>query len=218
MAKYNNLIDALNGGKGLSGTLGDRVYYQRNGISYSRSKQVSRKNTSTPAQLTQRAKFSLVLKFLQPLKEFISIGFRSKAKNMSEFNYAMSFLFKNALTGEYPDFSIDYSKVLLSIGNVGKAFEPGIALASACQIEFTWQIDMEAYNYFLNDIAMVMVYNPAKQDAVIITNGNYRISMRQLVTLPLVYAGDEVVCYLAFQDYNGKKVSDSQYLGRIRVK
>lgn len=219
MAKFNSFLGALMSGKGLSGTIGDRVYYQRNGISYSRSKPVSCKNPRTPAQQAQRAKMNVILKFLKSCKEFVRIGFqtKAKAKNMSAFNYATSFLFKNALTGEYPDLSIDYSKVLLSMGNLDGPFEPKIALASPCEIEISWQNNIDSYNYFLNDKAMILVYNPAKQEAIIVTDGNSRISMCQLVTLPPAYAGDEVVCYLAFRDNHGKKVSDSQFLGRLKI-
>lgn len=217
MAKFHSLLDALNGGKGLSGTIGDRVYSSWKGISYSRSKPVSIKNPRTPGQLAQREKFNVILKFLKPCKEFVRIGFQTKAKNMSAFNYATSFIYKNALTGENPDLSIDYSKVMLSMGNLDGPFEPMIAQTSAYELEFTWKIDPEAYNYFLNDRAMVLVYNTAKQEAIIVTDGNARISMRQMVTIPPAYAGDEVVCYIAFRDYHEKKVSDSLFLGRLKV-
>jgi hypothetical protein len=126
-------------------------------------------------------------------------------------------LYKNALTGDNPDFSIDYSSVLLSAGNLGNSFEPKIALITAFEIEFTWSIDMDVYNYFLNDKAMLLAYNLTKQEAIIITDGNNRISLCQVIKLPETYAGDEIVCYMAFRDLDGKKVSYSQYLGRIRI-
>lgn len=217
MAKFHSLLDALNGGKGLSGTIGDRVYCNWNGISYSRSKPVSIKNPRTPGQLSQRAKMSFILKFIKPLKEFIRIGFRLKAKNMSAFNYATSFVYKNALTGEYPDFSIDYTRVLLSKGILAVAIEPKITLTSACEIEFTWQVDPWKANCYPDDKVMIVVYTVEKQEAFVLTNGNSRESMRQLVSLPDTYAGAEVVCYLAFRDYYGKQVSDSQFLGRVKM-
>lgn len=217
MAKFHSLLDALTSGKGVSGTIGNRVYYQRNGISYSRSKPNSIKNPRTPAQLAQRAKMSVILQFLKPLKEFISIGFRLKAKNMSAFNYATSFVYRNALTGSYPDFSIDYSKVSLSKGPLAAAIEPKIKMASACEIEFTWQVNPWETNCYRDDKAMIIIYNVQKQEAVVITNGNPRESMLQMVSLPSNYAGDEVACYLAFHDYYGKMVSDSQFLGYMKV-
>lgn len=217
MAKFHSLLDALNGGKGLSGTLGDRVYSSWNGIGYSRSKSVSRKDSNTPAQLVQRTKFSVILKFLKPLKEFISIGFRLKAKNMSAFNYATSYVYKNALVGEYPDVSIDYPSVILSSGKLAIAIEPQMALTAKREIEITWQVNPWEYNCYRNDKVMIIVYNVDKQEAQVVTNGNSRESMRQLILLPDTYVGDEVVCYLALQDFYGKHTSDSQFLGKIRV-
>lgn len=217
MAKFHSLLDALNGGKGLSGTLRDRVYSSWNGISYSRSKPASIKNPRTLGQLTQRAKFCVVIKFLQPLKEFISIGLRLKAKHMSAFNYAMSFVYKNALIGDYPDFRIDYSKALLSKGILAEAIEPKITLTADHEIEFTWQVNPWEANCYRDDKAMIVVYNIEKQEAVVMTNGNPRESMCQLVSLPDSFEGDQVVCYLAFQDYYGKNASDSQFLGYLKI-
>ena len=217
MAKFVSLFDALNSGKGLSGTIGDRVYSSWNGISYSRSKPVSVKNPRTPGQLTQRAKFITVIKFIKPLKEILTIGFQSKTKKMSAFNYAMSFMYKNALTGAYPDFSIDYPRVLLSMGDLKKAIEPKITLISPCTIEFTWQFDAWLNNCYADDKAMIIVYNTEKHETIIHMDGNPRVSMGQQVELPASFAGDEVVCYLAFRDFYGKKVSNSQFLGRLKI-
>lgn len=215
------LIYLTSGSKGrrmvISGTLGDRVYSSWKGISYTRSKPLSVKNPRTPGQIAQRAKFSEVMKFLKPCKEFLRIGLQTKAKDMSPFNYAMSFIYKNALTGVFPDFTIDYSKVLLSIGNLAGASEPKMLLTSAREIEFTWQIDQEGTNYFLNDVAMVLILNPAKQEAITIMDGNIRNKLRQLVELPATFAGDEVICYMAFQDHRRSRVSDSQFIGRLQV-
>lgn len=216
MAKFHSLLDALKG-EGLSGTMGDRVYSSWKGISYSRSKPASIKNPRTVGQLTQRAKFSVAIKFLQPLKAFISIGFESKAKHMSAFNYAMSFVYKNVLIGEYPDFSINYSRVLLSKGILAGAIEPKITLASGYEIEFSWQVNPWEADCYCDDKAMIVVYNIQKQQAIVITNGNSRESMRQVVSLPETYAGDELVGYMAFRDHYGKLVSESQFLGWLKV-
>jgi len=93
---------------GFSGKVGTVIGGTWKGISYMRSIPTSVSNPNTPAQLEQRAKFSTIVKFLQPLTGFLRFGFKSQAIKMSAFNAAMAVNFKNAITGVFPNFEIDY--------------------------------------------------------------------------------------------------------------
>lgn len=87
---------------GVSGKIGNVVGASRKGIDYLRVLSASVSDAKPPAQNTQRNKFAIVIKFLQPIKEFIRIGYRGQAAKQSAFNAAMSYNYHNALTGEYP--------------------------------------------------------------------------------------------------------------------
>jgi hypothetical protein len=67
------------------------------------------------------------------------------------------------------------------------------------------------------DKAMLVVYNPSKGLSVSIAAGNTRASGSQVVTVPNLFAGDEVQCYLSFANANGSVCSDSQYVGAVDV-
>jgi len=57
---------------------------------------------------------------------------------MSTFNKAMSYNMRNAIEGEYPDFSINYA--LVRLGN-GDLLNPEMSLAHSAlqgQLTFTW--------------------------------------------------------------------------------
>ena len=124
---------------GFSGKVGTVIGGTWKGISYMRSIPASVSNPRTPAQVEQRAKFSAVGKFLHPLTSFLRIGFKSAAVKMSAYNAAMSFNLKNAITGIFPAFDIDYSKVLISQGSLPGALNPATVSATAGTVRFTWE-------------------------------------------------------------------------------
>lgn len=101
---------------GFSGKVGTVIGACWKGIDYMRGLATSITNPNTPAQVEQRARFSLIIAFLRPLTGFLRIGFRSAAIKMSAFNAAMAYNVKHAVSGAYPEFAIDYDQVLLSRG------------------------------------------------------------------------------------------------------
>ena len=207
-----NRIDYL-----LSGTLGDKVYFVKNGIQYTRARPVHNLKPMTAAQLDQGAKFTAVMQFLQPLTVFLRIGFKNDKATMSPFNAAMSYNFKNALTGAYPDYSIDYSRALVSRGALPGALNPTIVSFTGGKIEFSWENNSSETDAMANDKAVLVVYNPIKQQAEFLLSGKSRIGGSQVITLPSEFTGDRVHCYIAFQKANQTAISNSRYIGDIIV-
>ena len=196
----------------ISGSLGGLVYSSRNGINYVNVKRVRVYNTRTPAQVNHSAKFKAAVQFVNILKDVLNIGFKPYAlkKKKGAVNMAMSYTMVNSLTGS----EIDYPNVRISRGNLKEASDPAVSIVSPLEIEFTWK---DARDQRFNDSVFVAVYNPVKQEAVTIVKGNYRTAEKQTITIPPTFAGDEVHCYLAFQNERGSEVSESQYLGSLRV-
>lgn len=207
-----NSIDCL-----LSGTLGDKVYYVRNGIQYSRTRPVPNPKQRTAAQIDQRAKFAATLKFLQPLTAFLRVGFASQAVDMSPFNAAMSCNNKLSITGPSPDYRIDYSKVLLTCGKHPGALNPKIKSTIAGEIEFAWDNNSIVNDARADDMVLLVVYNLNKHEAITVIGGNTRISGNQVIALPLTFKGDELQCYIAFHNFKQSDVSNSQYVGSLQV-
>ena len=61
---------------GLSGKVGNVIGANWKGIDYLRIKPSSVANPRTPGQVDQRSKFSTVLRFLQPMTDFLKVTFR----------------------------------------------------------------------------------------------------------------------------------------------
>lgn len=202
---------------GFSGKVGAVVGGNWNGIDYMRSKESGRSDAKSTAQQNQRAKFLTVVQFLSPLKSFLPIGFKKHAANMSPYNAATSYHLGNALKGTFPDFEIDYSKVMVSQGKLPGALNPGAVSKSANQIVFSWDNNSATVDALGNDNAVLVVYNAVKQNAIWIMKGQTRHSGSQAITLPASFSGDEVHCYLSFQKANLTVISDSQFAGSLRV-
>jgi hypothetical protein len=79
-----------------------------------------RKTGPSPAQLEQQAKFGQLVSFLRPITPLLNQAFEKLNLNMSAFNKAFSNN-QDAFTGTYPDFKIDYTKVILCKGYIRDA-------------------------------------------------------------------------------------------------
>lgn len=201
---------------GFRGKVGNVIGGNWKGIDYMRVKPASVANPQTEGQMDQRSRFNTVLKFLQPMKEVVKIGFKNYAVKMSEFNSAMSYTLKNALTGDYPDFTIDYAAALLAKGTLLTALNGAAESNVANSIAFTWTDNSNDVDALATDIAIVVAYNPAKDEASYLVSGT-RADGNLTLLLPERFTGDEVQCYLAFKAAAGTKVSNSIYLGAVTV-
>ncbi|MHB1147411.1 MAG: DUF6266 family protein [Lutibacter sp.] len=197
---------------GLSGKVGNIIGGSWKGIDYIRIKPTSVANPRTEGQVNQRNKFTATLEFLQPNKDFINVGYKSFAIKQTAFNAAMSYVLNNAIIGVTPDFSVDYSSALLSKGILSKALNPSADLTAAGQVSFSWDDNSTENNAKATDRAMLLVYNPIKNESTYQLAGAERITGTDVLVIPNTYAGDTVELFMAFVSLDGK-VSNSSYIG-----
>ena len=200
---------------GFSGKVGTVVGGNWNGIDFMRGKPAHIANPRTAGQLDQRVRMATIIKFLGPLKAFLRVGFKKQAIKMSAFNAATSYNLAHAITGTYPDYMVDYLKVLICQGKLAGALNPQINPSTSGQVEFTWKDNSSANGALRDDMAVLVVYNAKKGFAVTSFAGNSREGGSEVITLPSNFAGDEVQCYIAFQNARQTVISDSQFAGRI---
>lgn len=202
---------------GFSGKIGNIVGGTWKGIDYMRIKPANVANPRTPGQLDQRSKFALVLNFLQPMTEFLRVGYKLYAIKMTEFNSAMSFILFNAVSGDYPDYAIDYSKALVSKGNLTSAQSPTALATSPGKVAFSW-VDNTGNGFAApTDKALLLLYNPAKKEAVYTTAGATRSSGGQELSIPLNYEGDLLEAFIGFISADNKSVANSVYVGSVLI-
>ena len=206
------------------GKVGNLVGSTWRSINYLRILPDSVYNPNTPAQVSQRTKFRLVVHFLRPLLSFVRMGYKGYAVDMSAYNAALSYLIKNAVSGSYPDQAIAYSAVLVSRGNLRGVVAATAAAAGSSVIEVSWEDNSELQDADPGDKAIVVVYNPAKADVCWTLEGGTRADTLAQITVPSAYVGDTVQVYLAFSAIPdlvnaGTKdtISDSVFAGEVVV-
>ena len=201
---------------GFSGKVGTVIGGTWKGIDYMRGISPVT-NPQTLPQLTQRLKFSIIMSFLQPLTGFLKIGFKNFAVKMTGINAAMGFNLRNAISGVYPNFTIDYPSALISRGNLAPSLNQAVASTVAGTVNFTWENNSGEIGASASDKTLLVVYNPAKHQVVATNQLTERSAAAQAVTVPDSFTGDNVHCYMAFIQAEGSEVSNSRYAGAVVV-
>ena len=201
---------------GFSGKVGNVVGGTWKGIDYMRIKPANVSNPRTAGQVDQRSKFSTTLRFLQSMTDFLRVGFKLYANKMTQFNAAMSYNLNNAITGTYPNFMIDYASALVSRGGLTGAAN-GAVSSSGGLVEFTWTDNTGSGNAQATDKALLVVYNPAKDQAIYDNAGAARSIAAQNLAMPNDFIGDDVEAFIGFISEDGKEVANSVYIGSVTV-
>lgn len=198
---------------GFSGKVGTVVGGSWKGIAYMRSLAQSVSNPRTEGQVSQRTKFAISLAFLKPMTAYLRVGYKTHAIRQTAFNAAMSYTLANAVTGESPDYDLDFASALVSRGSLMPASN-GNAAASAGKVTFSWDDNSGVGSALATDLSMPLVFNKDKGEAVFNTLGASRADSSTEVNIPSDWAGDSIELYLGFVSADGKSVANSVYLGQ----
>ena len=199
---------------GFSGKVGTVIGSSWKGISYMRGQAQHIKNPRSAGQVDQRSKFNLALNFLQPNVPYIRIGYKSQAAKQTEFNAAMSYIVKNAITGTSPNYALDYTKVMVSRGGLTQVTDAAASWAAATsKLTITWTDNSGVGTALATDKAMPFVYNKDKNETIYNTEGATRTTHTMDITVPSDWVGDKVEVYLGMVSEDGTLVADSIYLG-----
>jgi len=202
---------------GFSGKVGTVVGASWKGIAYMRSLPQKVRNPRTESQRMQRSKFALSLNFLQPMTALLRTGWKLYANRQSPFNAAMSYTVFNAITGTYPNYAIDPSKVFISRGGLAPALNASATASAGASIIFDWDDNSGSSAAKQTDKALLAVVNPEKSDAVFDANSARRADSTMTVTVPADWVGATVEAYIGFISEDGKEVANSVYLGSIAI-
>lgn len=201
-----------NGGNGtFIGKAGSFIGSTWKDISYMKGIPKISNKPKTLRQLEQQAKFAAAIKFLGPIKDLLNVGFHSQTQGKaSGYNMAVKFILDNAISGEYPDFAIDYGKVMLAKGSLAAPVGPAI-IAEPATLVITWSPDVNPYNGFLDDEATVVIFDPLNNIFISGLTGILRPEGEMTVPVPAAYLGNTVHVYLFFMGRG--RVSNSSYAG-----
>jgi hypothetical protein len=189
---------------GFSGKVGNTDGIWRKDTNLMHKIPVHAADLKTGAQLNQWMKFAVTVNFLKPLSQFLNIGFKNDVIRMTGTNAAVAYNYHNAIHGTYPDLTINYTKALLSQGNLAMALNTVASSAVANTILFRWDDNSDETEASAFDETLLVIFNSTKNEAVYVTGLSNRAAGNQSVTGPDSFDGDTAQCYISFISINVK--------------
>jgi hypothetical protein len=201
---------------GFSGKVGTVVGASWKGISYMRSLPQKVRNPRTEGQRRQRQKFTMVVELLKPLIPILRIGWKLFAKKQSAFNAVTSYLLANAITGDFPNYQIDLSKLLISRGNLTPVADATVS-PSPGSITVSWSDNSNVGNAQPTDKLLLAIVNPQKNESITVYDQTTRQAVSQTIQTPTMWSGDTVNAYIGFISEDGKEIANSVLIPDVYV-
>ena len=209
------LINGLFGG--FHGRVGNLVGYTLKGKHIIRTIGRTEKPL-TPARKANCEKMKVVNEILKPSIHAIRAGFRLAVvgTDRNEYNEAVSYNKKNALQGIYPNISLDYTKVLMSMGKLPVAVNPSIS-QNGVEITFNWEISVSPADEYHTDRTMLVIYFPEIKETCCQLIGAKRVEGKDLIVIGPEHVNERMEAYITFVKDNGKQISDSVHAGSLNT-
>jgi hypothetical protein len=177
-------------------------------------------------QARQRTLFETVGSFLRPVGDgVISVGYQlsGKSKKITPANAAASYHMLNTVRGDYPDYKIDFSKVKLSrpIHFTEQGWNAKFSAEKGLKLSVDWELNSFPDKFTrLDDIAIIVIFDITADR--VLTQRSYKGG---LLRSELQYSfsgvhrdiGHEVCCWMFFISADGKRVSETEYLGTVKM-
>jgi hypothetical protein len=173
-------------------------------------------------QQDQRSKFGLVTHFFRDLGDMINLGYQYQKTGPTPMNVAVKYNQENAVTGIYPNYALDFSKIMLSnpngIGEIDPGFAPTAVPAAGATVNVSWQVNRNAYKATSPDDRLcIIIYSVTKKRFIVYDRVVSRSALTYEVELPFLFRGDVCHGYMFFVSPKGKEVSTSEYLGQFTI-
>ncbi|KEQ29439.1 hypothetical protein N180_03520 [Pedobacter antarcticus 4BY] len=185
------------------------------------NKGVKRRAGERTAPITDQEKSGqraivIVSTFMSHLKFFIRKGFELEARKNGQVphNIAKAQNHSLIISGKYPTLTIDYSKALLTVGQMRMAPNMHAELHIA-GILFKWDYDANIPGCKPDDQVMLVAYFPEKGYGIELLNGEKRHKGEHLLELPASVNLTEVHTYMSFISADHGSISNSTYLGQF---
>ncbi|MBL0013468.1 MAG: hypothetical protein IPP30_06800 [Flavobacterium sp.] len=198
---------------GFSGKVGTIVGSNWRGLDVIRSLPKKTSRLATEKQLIVQAKFSLIAHFLAPLKPLLRTYFGQPSGEKSRFNMAFSYHNREAIIGTYPDFELDYQKVIICKGDLLQVEQPAVSALAGAELKYTWQDNSGEGEAKATDMILVVVYNPARDLFSYKELAAQRDAGVFGLALPNTWVGETVHTWLSIVNAAETKWASSVYLG-----
>ncbi len=208
-----------NGGNGaFSGKAGSFIGSNWKKVNYIKGIPKLSTKPATLKQAQQRGRFALAMGFLGPVKDIIKIGFKGQEKDRaSGFNLAVQHVLNFALVGDYPNYSIDRSKVLFAKGTLTPPNSVVLSTPATAKINIAYSKTVNDLTAFADDGLVVLLYCDENAMFMPYLGMANRSDGEVLLEVPTEFVGKEVDVNLFFTEQNSNRCSISVLAGSVVV-
>jgi len=212
------MAKVLNGiAMGFSGSVGNVIFKkQPDGSTNVSQKPAPSDKPFTPKQLSAQQDTALAVGFIKPIKTFIETSFelQGKLEKRNANNTLFSLIRLSCLTGVYPERKVDFSKILVSKGEMPVPENAAVSL-NEFGVLFTWDSEAKAPGIHYSDRVMLMAYLPDLKQAKFELSGAQRNEGSDLLSLSGIAHGYTTEIFISFMADDRKSISNSVYLGQL---
>jgi hypothetical protein len=201
-----------------SGKIHNVVIAKWNGITYIRGLPSDiRPKKRTERQLINQERFKLANHLVTLFRPLFKVSIEQEI-GQSASSSAMSAMLRHAITGEYPNLSLDHSRLLVARGSLPPATNARCESTEAGVLKFDWTDETNAtskmYEYYLNHAVLVAYCDGAVYFDL---NGVNRSRLSGELKYPSL-SGKKVHTWIFFRNDDFKLKSDSVYTGEVEVR
>jgi hypothetical protein len=200
---------------GISGKIGNLVYYTWRGKPCVRTVPRKRFKKVSRAQIIHRKRFGLVTQTLRVFMPVLNLGFRDPRDRTTPLNRAVSYALKNTVKGQYPNFGIDYANMLFSRGRLCPAYNPVVENMAGESLRFTWEYRRRGGEQGDDTAILIAVCEDPLPCFFMATNAVKAGGIGFLHTPGM--AGKKMHTYIGFIDAKEKHAADSVYTGELMI-
>ena len=170
-------------------------------------------NPKSVKQVAVRTKFKFVIDTLLCMNKLFMITFHG----LGEFHHAVSLALKYAVTGTSPNFSLDYTKMIMSQGTVYGAEQLTVAKTTGTSVKVDWVSSLLPATALATDNVNLIFFNEAKKVVVLLQNCALRPADTIEVELPAEWAGANLHTWIYFSLADGSHNSLSEYISQVQL-
>ena len=171
----------------------------------------------TLLQAQQRLKFSTALSFLNPLYPILSRYYGKNTGEQTRLNRATSYMMKEALVYNDPDFDIQFNRVQIAKGDL-LGVEAGVVTSTiANTLTFTWTDNSGQGEALATDNLVVAAYNEDNNLMLYSLAVANRSAGTGAMVIPSYLSGLKLQVWATFAAADEKKNATSVYLGNVIV-
>lgn len=196
---------------GFSGKVGTVVGAYWRGKNVMRSLPRVTDKPATPGQVLQRTKFSVVAKFLTPIKFLVAAHFGVPQEDKSRFNLATSYHLTEAVVEVGDEIEMDLPKVLISKGSLQGLQGQDFVAEPASVMRITWEDNSGQGLAEPEDTLAVVTYCPDLNLFETYVPAGVREDGQADLTAPAYFSGLEVHAWATFIAPGGAIAATSTY-------